>query len=187
MVQGDAAGTAYRVRIQIDNPTSYRGRNARPNWITLLLFVGLALGAGALGFLFSPAHSPAVAHWYAGLAKPAWTAPDRWFGPVWIALYCLMGTAAWLVSRERYHAKRNAALVAYFLQLVLNAAWAPLFFGAGNLGAGLFIMVALWLTVAWTIRAFATVRAAAVLMLVPYFVWITYAMALNFSVWRLNQ
>jgi translocator protein len=175
------------MRIPIDSPTSYRGRNARPNWVTLMLFVGLALGAGALGFVFSPAHSPATAHWYAGLAKPPWTAPSHWFGPTWIALYCLMGTAAWLVSSERYHAKRNAALAAYFLQLALNAAWAPLFFGAWNIGAGLFIMVALWLTVAWTLRAFAPVRAAAAVLLVPYFVWITYAMALNFSVWRLNQ
>ena len=96
-------------------------------------------------------------------------------------------TAAWLVSGERYHAKRNAALAAYFLQLALNAAWAPLFFGAWNIGAGLFVLVALWLTVAWTIRAFAPVRATAAVMLVPYVVWITYAMALNFSVWRLNQ
>jgi translocator protein len=175
------------MRIPIDNPTSYRGRNARPNWITLALFVGLALGAGGIGFLFSPAHSPSIAHWYAGLAKPSWTPPSRWFGPVWTALYCLMGMAAWLVSRERYHEKRRAALTAYFLQLALNAAWAPLFFGTWNIGAGLFIMVALWLTVAWTIRAFAAVRATAALMLVPYFLWITYAMALNFSVWRLNQ
>ena len=136
------------MRIPVDNRTSYRGRNARPNWATLGLFVGVALGAGAIGFLFSPAHSPAAAHWYAGLAKPPWTAPSRWFGPVWIALYCLMGTAAWLVSRERYHERRGAAILAYFLQLILNAAWAPLFFGAGNIGAGLFIMVALWLALA---------------------------------------
>ena len=67
--------------------------------------------------LFSPAHSPATAQWYAGLAKPPWMPPSRWFGPVWIALYCLMGTAAWLVSRERYHERRSAALLAYFLQL----------------------------------------------------------------------
>jgi tryptophan-rich sensory protein len=152
-----------------------------------MLFVGLALGAGAIGLLFSPAHSPATAHWYAGLAKPPWTAPSGWFGPLWLVLYCLMGTAAWLVSGERYHEKRRAALAAYFLQLVLNAAWAPLFFGTWSIGAGLFILVALWLTVAWTIRAFAPVRAAAAFMLVPYFAWITYAMALNFSVWRLNQ
>jgi tryptophan-rich sensory protein len=175
------------MRIPVDSHTSYRGRNARPNWITLMLFLGLAAGAGAVGFLFSPAHSPDTAHWYAGLAKPSWSAPGRWFGPVWIVLYCLMGTAAWLVSRERYHDNRGRALGAYFLQLALNAAWAPAFFGAANLGAGLFIMVALWLTVAWTVRAFAAVRAAAALLLVPYFFWVTYAMALNFSVWRLNQ
>jgi benzodiazapine receptor len=175
------------MRIPIENRTSYRGRNARPNWATFALFVGLAQGAGALGFLFSPAHSAAAAHWYAALAKPPWTPPGSWFGPVWITLYCLMGAAAWLVSRERYHENRNAALAAYFLQLALNAAWAPLFFGARNIGAGLFIMVALWLTVAWTIRAFALVRAAAALLLVPYLLWITYAMTLNFSVWRLNQ
>ena len=149
------------MRIPIENQTSYRGRNARPNWVMLMLFVGVALGAGAIGFLFSPAHSPATAQWYAGLAKPPWIAPSRWFGPVWTTLYCLMGTAAWLVSRERYHERRSAALAAYFLQLVLNAAWAPLFFGAGNIGAGLFLMVALWLALAWTISAFAPVRAAA--------------------------
>lgn len=175
------------MRILIESPTSYRGRNARPNWITLMLFVGLALGAGAIGYPFSPAHSPAVAHWYAGLAKPPWAPPGRWLGPVWIVLYCLMGTAAWLVSRERYHERRSGALAAYFLQLVLNAAWAPLFFGTLNVGAGLFITVALWLAVAWTIRAFAPVRAAAAWMLVPYLAWTTYAMALNFSLWRLNQ
>ena len=39
---------------------------------------------------------------------------------MWIVLYCLMGTAAWLVSRERYHDRRSAALAAYFLQLALN-------------------------------------------------------------------
>ncbi len=175
------------MRIPIDNRTSYRGRNARPNWAALLLFVAVALGAGAIGLPFSPPHSPAAADWYAGLAKPSWAAPGSWYLPLWIALYCLMGTAAWLVSRERYHEKRSAALAAYFLQLVLNAAWAPLFYGTGNLGAGLFVMVALWLAVGWTIRAFAPVRAAAAGLLLLYFAWVTYVMALNFNLWRLNQ
>lgn len=178
---------ADRMKITIESPTSYRGRNARPNWITLLLFIGLALGAGGLGLLFSPAHSPPTAEWYSALAKPPWMPPSRWFGPVWTVLYCLMGTAAWLVSRERYHEKRGVALAAYFIQLLLNAAWAPLFFGAHNLGAGLFIIVALWLALLWTIREFTPVRAAAAWMLVPYLLWVSFAMALNFSLWRLNQ
>ena len=98
-----------------------------------------------------------------------------------------MGTAVWLVSRERYHARRAPAFTAYAVQLLLNALWAPLFFGARNMGAGLFVSVALWLAIIWTMREFFAVRAPAAWLLVPYFAWVGYAMALNFSIWRLNQ
>jgi translocator protein len=175
------------MKIPIESSTTYRGRNARPNYATLALLLALAFGAGAGGYLLSPARSAAAAAWYAALAKPSWVAPSSWFGPVWIALYCLMGFAAWLVSRERYHARYGAALTAYFVQLLLNAAWAPLFFGARNLGAGLFVSVALWIAIVWTIREFLPVRPPAAWLLLPYLGWVTYALALNFSLWRLNQ
>jgi translocator protein len=178
---------AAEVKIQIESSTSYRGRNARPNYAALLLFVGLALAAGAFGFLFSPGRSAAIGAWYAALAKPPWVPPNNWFGPVWGALYLIMGTAAWMISRERYHEHQRTALAAYFVQLLLNAAWSPLFFGAEYVGAGLFVMVALWLAILWTMREFFRVRAAAAWMLVPYLAWVTFAMALNFSIWRLNQ
>jgi tryptophan-rich sensory protein len=175
------------MRIPIESSTSYRGRNARPNWITLVGFVGLALAAGAVGLLASPMHSAATGAWYAALSKPPWVLPDAWFGRIWTVLYCLMGCAAWLVSGERYHQRRNAALAAYVVQLLLNAAWAPLFFGARNAGLGLFVIVALWLAIIWTIREFAPVRPAAAWLLAPYLIWVTFAMALNFSIWRRNQ
>ena len=72
------------------------------------------------------------------------------------------------------------------MQLILNAAWAPFFFGAKNIGAGLFVIVALWAAIAWTIRTFAAVKAAAAWMLAPYLVWVSYATALNFALWKLN-
>ena len=72
------------------------------------------------------------------------------------------------------------------MQLLLNALWAPLFFGARNIGAGLFVIVALWLAIVWTIREFAPVRAprpgCCCRTCLDHF-----AMALNFSIWRLNQ
>jgi translocator protein len=174
------------VRIHIESSTSYRGRNSRPNWLVLAAFVGLALAAGAAGAIFSPAGSAAAAEWYAPLSKPAWAPPNSWFAPVWTALYLLMGTAAWLVWRERYHRKRSVALTLYAVQLLLNALWAPLFFGGRSIGAGLFISVALWLTVIWTIREFGFVRALAAWLLAPYVIWVSYAMALNLGIWRLN-
>jgi tryptophan-rich sensory protein len=175
------------MRIQIESATSYRGRNSRPNWLLLAAFVGSALAAGAIGAVFSPAASSAARLWYAALAKPGWTPPNSWFGPVWTALYVLMGIAAWLIWRERYHRGRNAALAAYGIQLLLNAAWAPLFFGARNIGAGLFVIVALWLAIAWTVREFAAVKAAAAMLLGPYLVWVGFASWLNLSIWKLNQ
>jgi tryptophan-rich sensory protein len=175
------------MRIPIESSTSYRGRNSRPNWLILAAFIVAALAAGALGAVFSPRFSKAAVHWYALLAKPEWALPNSWFAPVWIALYRLMGISAWLVWHERYHRGRTAALAAYSLQLLLNAALAPLFFGAKNIGAGLFVIVALWAAIAWTIREFAVVKAAAAWMLAPYFVWVSFATALNFSLWKLNQ
>jgi tryptophan-rich sensory protein len=175
------------MRIPVDSTTSYRGRNARPNWLALLGFIAVALAAGALAALVSPARSTAVAAWYAGLAKPPWVAPSSWFTPVWAVLYVLMAAGAWLISRERYHRRQNVALGAYAIQLLLNAAWAPLFFSARNVGFGLLDVVALWLAVAWTIREFHSVQRAAAWLLLPYWLWVSYAMALNFSLWRLNQ
>jgi translocator protein len=178
---------ARRMRIPIESRTSYRGRNSRPNWLLLAASIGTALGAGALGTAFSPRMSAAASHWYTLLAKPAWAPPPAWFGPVWIALYVLMGTAAWLIWSERYHRGRGTALAAYAIQLLLNAAWAPLFFGAGNIGAGLFVIVALWLSIVWTIREFAAVKAAAAWILAPYLLWVGFAGALNLAIWKLNQ
>ncbi len=175
------------MRIPIESSTSYRGRNSRPNLPVLAGSVAVALGAGAIGAVFSPGVSARAARWYAMLAKPAWAPPNSWFAPVWIVLYVLMGTAVWLIWRERYHRGRTAALVAYAMQLLLNAAWAPLFFGAGNIGAGLFVSVALWLAIAWTTREFAVVRPAAAWLLAPYLVWVGFASALNVAIWKLHQ
>ncbi len=174
------------MRIPIGSSTSYRGRNARPNWLILTAFIGSALAVGAIGAVFSPAVSAATRHWYTALAKPGWAPPDSWFGPVWCVLYIMMGTAAWRIWRERYHRTRSAALAAYFIQLLLNAVWAPLFFGAKNIGAGLFVIVALWLAISWTIREFALVKAGAAWMLAPYLIWVGIASALNLSIWKLN-
>jgi tryptophan-rich sensory protein len=175
------------MRIPIESSTSYRGRNARPNWFILLAFIAAAFAAGGLGAIFSPAGSVEAQRWYAMLAKPVWAPPNAWFAPVWCALYVLMGSAAWRVWRERYHRQRAAALAAYAVQLLLNALWAPLFFGARSLGAGLFVVVALWLAVVWTIREFSMVKPGAAWMMAPYLIWVGFASALNFAIWKLNQ
>jgi translocator protein len=174
------------MRIPIESSTSYRGRNSRPNLPVLALFVLLALGVGVLGAIFSPGLSATATRWYATLVKPAWLPPQSWFAPVWAVLYVLMGVAAWLIWRERYHRGRSTALAACAVQLVLNALWPPLFFGLKNIDAGLFDIVALWLAIGWTLREFARVRIAAAVILVPYFLWVSFATAINLAIWKMN-
>jgi tryptophan-rich sensory protein len=152
----------------------------------LLLFIGLALGAGAVAYEYSPFRSPEAAQWYKTLAKADWMPPRAWLVPVWTAIYVLMAVAAWMVWRERYHRRRSVAILAYSIQLLLNAIWAPLFFGLGNIGLGLFEIVALWLAVGWTLREFAKVRFAAGVLMVPCLIWVTVCVAMAFSLWKLN-
>lgn len=124
--------------------------------------------------------------WYAGLEKPAWTPPGWVFGPVWTTLYTLMGVAAWLVWRRNGSPGARVALGLFLVQLALNAAWTPLFFGAHAM-LGAFVCIALlWIAVAATLVAFWRQTHAAGLLLVPYLAWLTLASALNFALWRLN-
>jgi benzodiazapine receptor len=175
------------MRIPIESSTSYRGRNSRPNLPALASFLLLTLGAGVVGALFSPGFSARAERWYAALAKPQWVPPQNWFPPVWVVLYVLMAIAAWIIWRERYHRGRAVAITAYFIQLLLNTLWTPLFFGMRNIDAGLFCIVALWLAVGWTMREFARVKSAAAMILLPYLLWITFVAAINLAVWKLNS
>ena len=174
------------MRILIESPTSYRGRNSRPNIPALLLFVALTVGTGAVAYRFSPFGSQSAAQWYAMLLKADWLPPRNWLVPVWAALYVTMAIAAWLVWRERYHRGRTAAILAYSVQLLLNGLWAPLFFGFRNIGLGLFEIVALWVAVGWTMREFSRVRFAAAVIIMPYFVWMSVCVAMALSLWKLN-
>jgi benzodiazapine receptor len=114
------------------------------NWnslFVLALFVAVCLAVGGLGSIFTPV---SVRDWYPMLQKPLWTPPSWLFGPVWTALYLMMAVAAWLVWRKQGLVSINCALGLFALQLAINAAWSPLFFGLRNPLAGLLDIVPLW-------------------------------------------
>ena len=154
-------------------------RSAR-SFGALGLFLAASFGAAAVGSLWMPGA------WYASLAKPSWTPPPFLFGPVWTALYAMMGTAAWLVWRERGFRDGAKPLGFFFAQLVLNAAWTALFFGLRNPGAAFAEILVLWAMIAATAALFYRVRALAGVLLFPYLAWVGFASALNFAIWRLN-
>jgi tryptophan-rich sensory protein len=80
-----------------------------------------------------------------------------------------------------------AAVGLYTVQLVLNAIWTPLFFGAGRYGVAFADIVVLWLLIAATVLTFRRISRPAAALLLPYWAWVTYASALNLSIWVLNS
>lgn len=124
--------------------------------------------------------------WYRLLRKPFFTPPGWLFGPVWTVLYVCMGVAAWLVWRRDARRGRGVALAAFSVQLALNAAWPALFFGLRSPAIAFADIVALWLAVVWTTWTFFRASRPAGWLMVPYLGWLSFAVALNLAIWRLN-
>lgn len=123
---------------------------------------------------------------YGQLAQPGWAPPSSVFGPVWTVLYALMGIAAWLVWRNGGFRAHRSALILFLVQLAVNALWSWLFF-AWHRGALAFLdIVLLWLLVIATLVAFWRVRPLAGALLIPYFLWVSFASALSLAIWQLN-
>lgn len=145
-------------------------------WLAVT-FVAAAIGAAA---------SVNAASFYGELAQPSWAPPSSWFGPVWTVLYAAMGIAAWLVWRRAGFREAPAALTLFLVQLGLNALWSWLFFGWHRGALAFADILLLWVLILATVIAFWRVRPLAGALLVPYLLWVTFAAALNYSVWQLN-
>ena len=123
---------------------------------------------------------------YGQLVQPPWAPPSSVFGPVWSVLYALMAIAAWLVWRSGGFRANRTALSLFVVQLALNALWSWLFF-AWHLGAWAFAdIVVLWAFIVATLVSFWRVRFLAGALLIPYLLWVSFALVLNYSVWQLN-
>jgi len=147
----------------------------------ITLCIALCLGAGWLGSLLT---RPSLITWYERLPKPNWTPPNWLFAPVWTIIYVLMGVAVGLVWRRSSLAA--APMQLFLLQLLLNVAWSAVFFRFRSPGWAFVEIVALWCAILVTALSFRNSDRLAGWLMFPYLVWVSYAAALNFAIWRLN-
>lgn len=148
--------------------------------LALLVFAAGCSLAALTGALFRPGT------WYELLAKPSRRPPNWLFAPVWTFLYLTIAVSGWLVWRKAGVAGAMVPLTVYAIQLVLNAAWAPIFFGLHRPHLAFFEIVLVWLSIVATIVLFYPVHTCAAWLLLPYLGWVTFAVALNFAIWKLN-
>ncbi len=146
------------------------------------------LGFLALSYTVSLLGSMAIlgnaSGWYAAATKAPWTPPGWVFGSAWAVLYAAMAVASWLVWRQGA-AKARGAMTAYGIQMLLNLAWAPTFFGMypawgdAALWLALLLIAALALAVTATVILFGLINTTAGLLMLPYVSWIVFSASLN--------
>lgn len=147
-------------------------------YIRLLFFITLCEATGIIGSIFT---INSIDSWYQALNKPFFTPPAWVFGPAWTTLYLLMGISLYLVW-----GKKKINLKWFWTQLFLNFIWSIVFFGIKNLVLSFVIIVLLWGSIFFTIKSFIKVKSAAYL-LIPYVIWVSFALLLNLFILILNK
>ncbi|MGB3181767.1 MAG: TspO/MBR family protein [Cyclobacteriaceae bacterium] len=153
-------------------------------WGKFILCILACQAAGLAGAVFTVSSSGS---WYQTIEKPSFTPPSAIFGPVWTTLYVLMGIAAykvWVMGWDNIKVK--IGLILFMIQLLINAAWSFSFFGLQNPYLGLINIVILLVLIVVTTIYFFKLRQISGWLMVPYFLWVSFATALNYSIYELN-
>ena len=161
----------------------------RRDWFMLLSFFAAVALVSLFGARFSPSVDPV---WYEQLRKPSWNPPRLAFPIVWTTLYAMIAVSGWLIWRAgrmsaEAREEMRPALVAWVIQLGLNAAWTPIFFGLHAIGWALLEMLVLLGAILATAVLAQRRSKAAALLLIPYIAWTGFATALTTSIWLLNR
>jgi tryptophan-rich sensory protein len=142
----------------------------------------LCLAVGVVGSL---ATRPEIPVWYAALAKPWWTPPPVVFPIAWTFSRFDGYQSLAAVGSDPPSPARSSAIIWFWIQLLLNAAWSPVFFGWHGTRTAL-VIIALLIAIAMTIMSASRADKTAAWLLAPYLIWVAYATTLNAGVVAMN-
>ena len=147
----------------------------------IILNITISLGIGALSALLTMNSMDL----YKKINTPKIAPPSIVFPIVWTILYILIGLASYLIHREKNNNKESALILYYFL-LILNFSWPIVFFNYQNFLLALAILLALNISTVFLIYLFYKIKHSAAYLLLPYFIWIMFALYLNFWIFLHN-
>jgi tryptophan-rich sensory protein len=146
----------------------------------------LVPGVELLGFLSGQIGGNAQDPWFVALDKPAIFPPPALFGIAWSILFALIALALTVVVTARGAPGRGFAVGVWIVQFLLILGWSPLFFGAHQITAALYLLGVIDLAVLVTVILFWRVRPLAGMLLLPYLGWVLFATVLNYEFLQAN-
>jgi len=156
----------------------------KTKFFKLLISLILPIGLGSLAGLFTAKEIP---DWFDTIAKPSFNPPSYLFGPVWTALYILMGISMYLIWNTPKTELRQKALTVFGVQLFFNFWWSILFFSLHTIFLSVIDILIIWFLIIYMITLFKKIKPIAAYLQIPYLLWVTFATILNISIWYLNK
>jgi benzodiazapine receptor len=121
-----------------------------------------------------------IDNWYLSLNKSALTPPGYIFSIVWPILYILMSVSVWIIwEKDKI---LSLPIILYIIQLFLNFIWSPMFFNYHQIKIALLLLLLVWLLVFIIIIMFYSIDKNASLLLIPYLIWLSFALYLNYYI-----
>ncbi|WP_146621122.1 TspO/MBR family protein [Enterococcus florum] len=148
-------------------------------------FWASTIGVTLLGMLSGISATNARAY-YQELTLPSFAPPGWLFGPVWIVLYILMGVTFYLILIHPSETQKKVMIPLFIVQFILNFLWSPIFFGLQNNLLAVVDITALWILLVIQQLYYLRHKPLAMWLMGPYFLWVTFASVLSYSILFLN-
>jgi len=150
-------------------------------FISFILFFIITYSASFIGGMATISFKEP---WYSQLLKSNYNPPDWVFAPVWTLLYLMMTLAIWLF----WHSKNRdmSTIYIYFIHIVFNTTWSIVFFGLHQILLALLVLLVLIFLIIILILRFKRVNLVSYYLMIPYLLWTSYALFLNFNLLILN-
>jgi tryptophan-rich sensory protein len=114
---------------------------------------------------------------------PSFNPPSWVFAPVWTVLYIMMAIAIWRIWINSF--EKNILNI-YFCHLFFNATWSIIFFGFHQIELALLNLIIILIFIVILLKIFFKKDKLSFYFILPYFIWSSYALFLNFSIYLLN-
>ena len=149
-------------------------------YLSLFIILTITFLASAIGGYTTSAFKEP---WYSQLTLASFNPPAWVFGPVWTTLYIMMSLAIWKIW---YNTRDKKTLKIYFVHLFFNASWSVIFFGFHQILLAVINLIIILIFILLLLKIYLEKDKISFYLMIPYFLWSSYALVLNISIFILN-
>lgn len=146
-----------------------------------VISIAIALTVGGLSAFFTKDTMMI----YQEINQPLLSPPPFIFPIVWTILFILMGISSAIIHNKNT-SNTKKSLIIYVAQLIVNFFWSIIFFNLRNYLFAFLWLILLWILILLMIYNFYKVSKVAAYLQIPYLLWVTFALYLNFMIYILN-